>query len=188
MTKKQKLLNQLYKQYAKPSDIPLDTSGATQIVWGYGNPDAKLMIIGEAPGKDEDLQGKPFVGRSGKLLTQALKECGIERDQIFITNTVKCRPPNNRAPKPDEIAFYKKTFLEHEITIIKPTVILTLGATALKTLDPDAKEITKVHGTSIPKDSYILIPTYHPAYILRNRSRYKDFVHDICLAFERAQR
>lgn len=174
---KQQLLNNLYNKWTL-KQIPLE-SAATQIVFGHGNAASPLMIIGEAPGQQEDAQGKPFVGRSGQLLSKALTQAGIARDQVFITNTVKCRPPGNRTPTPQEISFFKATFLDPEIKIIQPKIILTLGAVALNALVENAPAISKARGIAIKTASGLIIPTYHPAYILRNPPAYELFLEDI---------
>jgi len=178
-TSKEQLLKKLYKQFSHCSDFPLETTGATRVVFGEGNPDAKLMIIGEAPGKQEDELGKPFVGRSGKLLTSILEQAGLTRYEIFITNVVKCRPPNNRKPKPHEVALYKKLILLQEIAIINPRVIVTLGATALEALLENGTKISKARGIVQHQNGLLIVPTYHPAYILRNPTKLNDFAQDI---------
>ena len=128
------LLKQLYEPHKKCSPCPLALQTNHNFVCGHGSPNAKLMLIGEAPGQHEDEQGLPFVGKSGMLLTKTLACLGIDRKEIFITNIVKCRPTNNRKPTPEESKTYKHLFLLKEIEIIKPTVICTLGATALEGL------------------------------------------------------
>jgi DNA polymerase len=144
----------------------------TQVVFGVGDPRAPLMIIGEAPGKDEDEQGEPFVGRSGKLLDQVMQEeLGVTRARVFIANTVKCRPPGNRDPHPDEIAACNH-WLESQLDLIAPKVVITLGNFATKLLlfgDPNAKQgITKLRGKTYPwRDGAVLVPTFHPAAVLR---------------------
>ncbi|MEY2419152.1 MAG: uracil-DNA glycosylase [Actinomycetota bacterium] len=145
----------------------------TNVVFGVGDPDAPLMIVGEAPGKDEDEQGEPFVGRSGKLLDQVmLEELGITRDRIFIANTVMCRPPGTRDPLPDEIAACNP-WLEAKLDVIAPKVVITLGNFATKLLlfgDPKAKEgITKLRGKTYPwRNGAVLVPTFHPSAVLRS--------------------
>ena len=128
------LLKQLYEPHKKCSPCPLALQTNHNFVCGHGSPNAKLMLIGEAPVQHEDEQGLPFVGKSGMLLTKTLACLGIDRKEIFITNIVKCRPTNNRKPTPAESKTYKHLFLLKEIEIIKPTVICTLGATALEGL------------------------------------------------------
>src|SRR5579872_2582777 len=128
---KQQLLDQLYAPYRNCTMCPLGTLGRTNVVFGEGNPDADLLFIGEGPGAAEDAQGRPFVGRSGKLLTKTLEGLGIKREDVFITNIVKCRPPENRAPTPVEAGICTNLFLYNQIKIIRPKVICVLGATAL---------------------------------------------------------
>lgn len=182
---KKNLLDELYSPFSSLDKIPLDTSGATKVIFGVGDPNAKLMIIGEAPGRQEDLKGEPFIGRSGQLLTQTLHKFGIHRNEIYITNTVKCRPPNNRTPLPQEIEFYKKLLLEPEIKIIRPKVILVVGAVALSALLDSVGKISQVRGKEFLKNNTIIIPTYHPAYILRNPDALTYFEKDIQFAISK---
>lgn len=144
--------------------------GRTNTVPGMGNPHAKIMFIGEAPGKDEDLEGKPFVGRSGKLLTTLLEKIGIDRQDVFIANIVKCRPPENRDPQEDEIEACW-AYLEAQIDNINPRIIVTLGRHSLKKFLPGVS-ISAVHGE--PKrrqsDGRIIFPLYHPAVALYKAS------------------
>ena len=148
-------------------------STRTQVVFGVGAPKAPLMIVGEAPGKDEDEQGEPFVGRSGKLLDQVMQEeLGVTRDRLYIGNTVKCRPPGNRDPQADEIAACNP-WLEAQLDSIQPKVVITLGNFATKLLllgDPGAKQgITKLRGNSYPwRNGAVLVPTFHPSAVLRS--------------------
>ena len=145
---------------------PLATT-RTQVVFGVGDPDADLMFVGEAPGRDEDIQGEPFVGRSGQLLDRLLaEELGIERGQVYIANVVKCRPPDNRDPRPDEIAACRP-YLATQVELIAPRVIVTLGNFATKLLLETDKGITSVRGASYPIGDAYLVPTFHPAAALR---------------------
>lgn len=140
----------------------------TRVVFGVGDPDADLMFVGEAPGRDEDLQGEPFVGRSGKLLDKlVLEELGVDRSRFYIANVVKCRPPDNRDPKPEEIASCRP-YLEAQLALIAPTVVITLGNFATKLLLQTDLGITKVRGRAYPLDGRHLVPTYHPAAALRS--------------------
>lgn len=182
---KQTLLNKLYEPYKDCTMCPLGTLGRKNVVFGEGSPDARLMFIGEGPGRDEDEQGRPFVGRSGKLLTKTLEGLGIKRADVFITNVVKCRPPNNRVPAPQESSICMGLFLYNQIKIIRPHIICTLGASATQAILGDVK-ITKVRGTIQHKDGIKVIPTYHPAYILRNASELPTFVADLALAIEQS--
>jgi uracil-DNA glycosylase len=176
---KQQLLDKLYEPYRKCTQCPLGFLGRTNVVFGEGNPNADLMFIGEAPGKDEDEQGRPFVGRSGKLLTKALSLVGINRPDVFITNIVKCRPPNNRTPLPVEITICTTLFLVNQIKIIRPKVICTLGTIATNSLMGQVYQITKVRGSKFEMDGIVVIPTYHPSYILRNQSQASIWLKDI---------
>ena len=139
----------------------------TQVVFGTGDPHADLMFVGEAPGREEDLRGVPFVGRSGQLLDRLLaEELGIARDQVYIANVVKCRPPENRDPRPDEVAACRP-YLEEQVAVIAPKVVVTLGNFATKLLLDTDQGITKVRGTSYPMGAAQLVPTFHPAAALR---------------------
>lgn len=181
---KQKKLDALYEPYKKCLQCPLGNLGRTQVVFGVGNPDARLMIIGEAPGADEDLKGEPFVGRSGKLLTAILTSLGIAREDVFITNVAKCRPPNNRKPTVQESTICKNLLLFKQIDIIQPRVICTLGASAIEGLLGTKCEITKLRGQEIELHGAIVIPTLHPAYILRKQSERKTLTADLARAIE----
>ncbi len=133
-----------------------------------GDPDADLMFVGEAPGRDEDLQGEPFVGRSGRLLDRLLlEELGVGRDRCYIANVVKCRPPDNRDPRPEEIAACRP-YLTAQLELIRPSVVVTLGNFATRLLLQTDQGITKVRGRSYPMGEWQLVPTYHPAAALRS--------------------
>jgi uracil-DNA glycosylase family 4 len=159
----------------------LHEQGRKQIVFGVGNPDADLMFVGEAPGADEDQQGIPFVGRAGQLLTKIIEAIGLTRDDVYIANVIKCRPPQNRNPEQDEVATCEP-FLFRQIDIIKPRVIVALGTfaarTLLRTLDP----ISRLRGRIYEYRGAKLIPTFHPAYLLRNPSSKRDVWDDMKLA------
>jgi DNA polymerase len=158
----------------------LHSLGRTQIVFGVGNPDADLMFVGEAPGRDEDLQGFPFVGRAGQLLTKIIEAIGLKREDVYIANVIKCRPPENRNPEPDEVETCEP-FLFRQIDIIKPKVIVALGKfgaqTLLRTLDP----ISRLRGRVYDYRGAKLIPTFHPAYLLRNPSSKREVWEDMKL-------
>jgi uracil-DNA glycosylase len=141
--------------------------GRTKIVFGTGNPNADLMFVGEGPGRDEDLSGEPFVGRAGKLLTDMIKAMGLQREDVYIANVVKCRPPENRLPEKDEIITCSP-FLMRQIDAIKPKVICTLGSCSAQTLLQTAQGISKLRGEWFDFRGAKLMPTYHPAYLLRN--------------------
>jgi DNA polymerase len=152
--------------------------GRRQIVFGVGNPNADLMFVGEAPGADEDIQGEPFVGRAGQLLTKIIEAIGLRREDVYIANVLKCRPPNNRNPEPDEVQ-QCEPFLLRQIDSVKPKVIVALGKFGaqclLKTNDP----ITRLRGREYKFRDAILIPTYHPAYLLRTPSAKRDVWEDM---------
>lgn len=141
--------------------------GRTQVVFGMGNPDADLVFVGEGPGAEEDKQGLPFVGRSGKLLDKLMEEeIGITRDACYIANVVKCRPPGNRDPEPDEIETCRP-WLEQQLELIDPKVVMTLGKFAAQLLLDTKTGISKIRGHAFPFRTGILIPTWHPAFALR---------------------
>ena len=149
----------------------------TNAVPGSGNVKSNVVLIGEAPGKDEDIQGIPFVGRSGKILTQTLTTNKISRDDVYITNLVKCRPPENRKPSDHEVEQCSE-HLDTEIRLLKPSLVMLLGATSLKhILNKD--QITKIRGKLIKGPSYSYLPTFHPAAIARNNNNRKFFSADI---------
>jgi uracil-DNA glycosylase len=138
------------------------------IVFGEGNPDARLMFIGEAPGAEEDLQGRPFVGDAGMVLTRLINKMGFRREDVYIANIVKCRPPLNRDPEPDE-AETCRGFVERQIEIIRPEVIMSLGRVATMNLTGDMKlKITAVRGKLFSYKGIPVMPTFHPAYLIRN--------------------
>ena len=150
----------------------------TNIVFGDGNGKAELVFIGEGPGHDEDVQGLPFVGRAGKLLTQMIEAMGLQRRDVYICNVVKCRPPENRAPEKDEIAICSP-FLLRQLDVIQPKVIVCLGAVALKALLGAERGITHLRGQWLEYRGTRLMPTYHPAYLLRNPSAKGDVWKDL---------
>lgn len=140
----------------------------TNIVFGEGNPSARLMFIGEAPGKEEDLQARPFVGNAGMLLTRLIERMGFKREDVYIANIVKCRPPMNRDPEIDEIEKCRG-FIERQIEIINPAVIMSLGRISVQTLTGNTKlKITAIRGNFFDYKGIPLMPTFHPAYLIRN--------------------
>jgi len=143
------------------------SEGRTNLVFGEGNPNAWLMFVGEAPGEQEDRQGRPFVGRAGELLTRLIEKMGFSREEVYIANTVKCRPPGNRNPMEDEIKTCM-SFLEKQIGIIEPAVIMTLGSVATKALLGDIGSISRVRGKTFRYKGIPVVPTFHPSYLLRN--------------------
>jgi len=156
--------------------------GRTNIVFGVGDPNAALMFVGEAPGEDEDRQGLPFVGRAGQLLTRMIAAMGRSRETVYITNIVKCRPPNNRNPQPDEIAACSP-FLYQQIRAIRPKVICALGTFSARTLLGAQAPISGLRGRFHPlpqfPDTIRVMPTYHPAYLLRSPGEKKKVWDDL---------
>src|SRR5580765_2211375 len=137
--------------------------GRRQIVFGVGNPHADLMFVGEAPGRDEDIQGIPFVGRAGQKLTQIIEAIGLKREDVYIANVIKCRPPENRNPEPDEVATCEQ-FLFRQVDVIKPKVIVALGTFAARSLLKTDDPISRLRGRAYDYRGAQLIPTFHPAY------------------------
>ena len=154
------------------------SKGRTKIVFGTGSPKAQLMFVGEGPGRDEDLSGEPFVGRAGKLLTEMIKAMGLQREDVYIANIVKCRPPDNRQPEHDEVAACSP-FLMRQIDVIQPKVICTLGNTPTQTLMQTTQGISKFRGEWFEFRNAKLMPTYHPAYLLRNPAAKADVWKDL---------
>jgi uracil-DNA glycosylase family 4 len=150
----------------------------TNVVYGVGSPTADLMFIGEAPGRDEDLKGEPFVGRAGQLLTDIIKAMSLTREQVYIANVIKCRPPENRDPEPDEVEACRP-YIRRQIELIQPKVIVTLGRIALQALTGKAYGITSIRGQWLEYDGVKLMPTLHPAYLLRTPSAKKDVWNDM---------
>lgn len=150
----------------------------TNIVFGSGNENAKLMFVGEAPGADEDLAAEPFVGRAGKLLEKMILAMGFSRDEVYICNVIKCRPPENRDPRPEEIEMCEPFLLE-QIKIIEPKVIVGLGRHACNTLLKSDKSLSKIRGTWQTFMGIKFMPTFHPAYLLRNPNAKKEVWEDL---------
>jgi len=148
------------------------------IVIGYGNRDAKVMFIGEGPGADEDAQGIPFVGKAGKLMNQAFKGVGIDRDEVYIANIVKCRPPMNRNPEQDEIVACLD-YLRSQVMLVKPDIIVLLGSVALKAILGKEYSITSSRGKWIEKKGIKYMPTFHPAALLRDETKKICFWRDL---------
>ena len=156
----------------------LHTQGRKQIVFGVGNPSADIMFVGEAPGADEDVQGIPFVGKAGQLLTKMIEAMGLRRDEVYIANVLKCRPPNNRDPQPDEVESCEP-FLFKQIASVQPKVIIALGKFAsqalLKTMDP----ISRMRGRVYEYRGAKLIPTFHPSFLLRSPGYKREAWEDL---------
>jgi DNA polymerase len=160
------------------SRCKLHTLGRKQVVFGVGNPNADLMFVGEAPGADEDIQGEPFVGRAGQLLTKIIEAINLRREDVYIANVIKCRPPQNRNPEPDEVD-QCEPFLFRQIDVIKPKVIVALGKFAAQSLLKTTEPITRIRGREYRYRDAILMPTYHPAYLLRNPSSKREVWEDM---------
>jgi len=160
------------------SRCKLHTLGRSRIVFGVGSPAAELMFIGEAPGHDEDQQGIPFVGRAGQLLTKIIEAIGLRREDVYIANVIKCRPPENRNPEPDEVASCEP-FLFRQVQIINPRVIVALGSFAAQTLLRTKDPISRLRGHVYKYGAASLIPTFHPAYLLRSPERKRDVWEDM---------
>ena len=152
--------------------------GRQKIVYGVGHPNADLMFVGEAPGADEDIKGEPFVGRAGQLLTKIIEAMGLRREDVYIANLIKCRPPSNRNPEPDEME-QCEPFLFRQIDAIKPKVIVALGKFAAQSLLRSTEPITRLRGREFQYRDAILMPTYHPAYLLRTPSAKREVWEDM---------
>jgi DNA polymerase len=152
----------------------------TNLVFGQGNPNARLMFVGEAPGRDEDEQGLAFVGRAGQLLTKIIEAIGMKRDDVFICNVLRCRPPNNRNPEPDEVASCMP-FLDETIRLVAPRVIVTLGTFAAQAVLGTDEPIGRLRGRWQTAKGTRVMPTFHPAFLLRSPERKKDVWEDMKL-------
>jgi len=176
---KARALQTLSCKYVNCQECPLAKQGRKQVVFGNGNSNALLMFVGEGPGKDEDEQGVPFIGRAGQLLTKIIEAMGLKREEVYISNVVKCRPPENRAPLPIESNTCKDLLLLKEIDIIKPQIICTLGATATQALLGEDTKLGKTRGIFTSFKGILVLPTYHPAYLLRNPAEKKTVWEDM---------
>lgn len=150
----------------------------TQLVFGVGNPNARLLLVGEAPGREEDLKGEPFVGEAGRLLDRILLAMRMRREEVYICNVLKCRPPNNRDPQPDEIATCE-AFLVRQVAVVRPQVIIALGRFAVQSLLQTKTPISRLRGEWQSYQGVPLMPTYHPAYLLRNPEGKRDVWEDM---------
>ena len=148
------------------------------VVFGTGNKEAKLMCIGEGPGADEDIQGEPFVGKAGKLMNMAFEAIGLKREEVYIANIVKCRPPSNRNPEVDE-AQACLNYLRNQVILVKPQIIVLLGSVALKNILGKEYGITGSRGKWIEKKGIMYMPTWHPAALLRDETKKIDFIRDL---------
>ncbi len=167
LTERQAALQEIADRVRQCTLCPLST-GRTNAVPGAGRVDAEIMFVGEAPGFYEDQQGLPFVGASGKYLDELLGKIGLTRDEVFITNVVKCRPPGNRDPLPDEIDICVSTYLKQQVEIIQPKLIATLGRFSMALFFPKDARITKIHGHPLRANNRVYYPLFHPAAVLRN--------------------
>ena len=154
------------------------------VVFGTGNKEADLMFIGEGPGADEDAQGEPFVGKAGKLMNMAFDIIGLKREEVYIANIVKCRPPSNRNPEDDE-AFACLDYLRNQVILVKPKIIVLLGNVALKNILGKEYGITASRGKWIEKKGILYLPTFHPAALLRDETKKIDFIKDLKLVMEK---
>ena len=175
--KHEDLLNEVRQEAGDCVLCPLSRT-RKHVVFGDGNPDAKIVFVGEAPGADEDEQGLPFVGRAGQLLTNIIKAMGLERKDVYICNILKCRPPGNRNPLPEEIRLCEP-YLKKQLAIISPKVICALGTFAAHTLLRTDIPITQLRGRFHSYEGMKLMPTYHPAYLLRNPAAKKPVWDDV---------
>jgi len=150
----------------------------TKLVFGVGNPNAHLVFVGEAPGADEDAQGEPFVGKAGQLLTKMIEAMGYAREDVYICNILKCRPPGNRNPEPDEIA-QCEPFLKAQLAALRPRIIVALGKFAAQCLLRDDTPISRLRGAFRSYEGIQLMPTFHPAYLLRDPSKKKEAWEDL---------
>lgn len=164
---KGKALEELWNSYVDGCTRCRLCEGRKNIVFGEGSPNADLMFVGEGPGRDEDIQGLPFVGRAGQKLNEMISAMGLKRQEVYIGNIVKCRPPQNRAPRPDEMRTCMP-FLEHQIAIIQPKVICALGTVAVQGLLSTSEPISRLRNHWQEFRGIKVMPTYHPAYLLRN--------------------
>jgi DNA polymerase len=176
---KQTKLDIMKQQIITNKVTPGLAATATQMVFGDGNPDADVVFIGEAPGKNEDLQGKPFVGAAGRFLNEMLDMIGLSRDDVYVTNIVKYRPPNNRDPLPDEKQVFLP-YLESQLEVIQPLLVITLGRHSLNCFLPDL-QISKVHGQPKRYKGRIYLPLFHPAAALYNGGMRQTLIDDFAL-------
>jgi len=179
-SKKQDSLHRIEADIIKNNVCPDLAQTATQLVFGDGNPDAEVVFVGEAPGKNEDLQGLPFVGAAGKFLDEMLSSIGMSREDVYITNIVKYRPPDNRDPLPEEKTEFLPYLLE-QIEVIEPKLIVTLGRHSMEHFIPDRK-ISQIHGepkrVNLGRSKIVVLPLYHPAAALYNGSMRETLLED----------
>lgn len=178
-------LNQLRQRVAACTRCQELASARTQTVFGVGNPEARFLFIGEAPGADEDAQGEPFVGAAGQLLNKIIVACGLKREDIYICNILRCRPPGNRKPLPEEAANCRE-YLDGQIAVIDPDFIVCWGATAAQNLMGTEESIGRLRGRSFQHGRATVLCTYHPSYLLRNPAAKKDVWEDMKLFLKQA--
>ncbi|MEM7496262.1 MAG: uracil-DNA glycosylase [Myxococcota bacterium] len=159
-------------------------SGRTNIVFGVGNPRAEVVFVGEAPGADEDAQGEPFVGRAGRLLTRMIEAMGMQRQDVYICNVIKCRPPGNRDPEPDEVASCEP-FLKKQLAIVQPRIIVALGRYACQCLLRTKQSMSRLRGQWADYEGIALMPTFHPAYLLRSPDKKREVWRDLRAVLDR---
>lgn len=176
---KQTKLDQIKAEIITDNVCPDLAEQATQLVFGDGNPDTDIVLIGEAPGKNEDLKGVPFVGAAGKFLDEMLSSISLKREDIYITNIVKYRPPNNRDPLPEEKAAFLP-YLQRQLDVIKPKLVVTLGRHSMDVLLPGLK-ISQVHGQPKRYDGQVYLPLFHPAAALYNGGMRQTLIEDFAL-------
>lgn len=174
---KQVQLDKIKEEIIKQKICPDLAQGATQLVFGDGNADADIVFIGEAPGKNEDEQGLPFVGAAGRFLNEMLEAAGLKRSEVYITNIVKYRPPGNRDPYPDEKAAFLP-FLKKQLQIIKPKVVVTLGRHSMEVLLPPGLKISQCHGQPKRYKGQVYMPLFHPAAALYNGGMRQTLIED----------
>ncbi len=172
----------LEQEVANCTKCPLHIT-RTQTVFGVGNKNADWMLIGEAPGEQEDLQGEPFVGRAGQLLNEMLRALHLSREEVYIANILKCRPPANRDPKPEEVAACEP-YLKRQIALVQPKIILAVGRIAAQNLLKTTKPLSRLRGKVHSYDDIPVIVVYHPAYLLRNPIAKRQAWEDLKLAFK----
>jgi DNA polymerase len=174
---KQEELDKIKQQIMDDQITPELASGATQLVFGDGSPDAELMFVGEAPGKNEDEQGLPFVGAAGRFLEEMLSGIGLKRSQVYITNIVKYRPPNNRDPFPDEKGAFLP-YLKAQLAVIKPKLVIPLGRHSMEVLLPPGLKISQCHGQPKRYKGQVYMPLFHPAAALYNGAMRQTLIED----------
>ena len=174
----------MYKTMEELKDVAINcnrcklSTGRKNIVFGVGNENADIMFIGEGPGADEDTQGIPFVGKAGQLMNKAFDVVGIEREEVYIANIVKCRPPNNRDPEQDEVLSCIN-YLRNQVMIVKPKIIVLLGRISLQNILGKEYKITASRGKWVEKKGILYMPTWHPAALLRDETKKIDFIRDL---------